>query len=65
VADSFPSAQQKIREYAGTLKRPFTASYNPYTQTIQILDTKEKILRYASNIGNDIQVLVGALGQLQ
>ena len=65
VAESFPSAQQKIRDYAATLKRPFTASYNPYTQRIEVLDTKEKILRYAANVGNDVQVLVAALGQLQ
>lgn len=61
VAESFLDAQIKMREFAATLKRPFSCRYNPYTQTIEILDTKEKVLRYAANIGNDMQNLISAI----
>ncbi len=64
VAESFADAQVKIREFAATLKRPFAVKYNPYTQSIDILDTKEKVLRYASNIGIDLQNLVTSIRYL-
>ncbi|KAG9296936.1 hypothetical protein G9A89_006891 [Geosiphon pyriformis] len=44
VADSFKDAQLKVREYAKTLSRPFSIRYNPYTESIEVLDNKEKIL---------------------
>lgn len=53
------------REFASQLKRPFSVRYNPYTETIEVLDTKEKLVRYASNIRGDMQNLVDALTKLQ
>jgi len=64
VAESFADAQVKVREFAATLKRPFTVRYNPYCQTIEILDSKEKVIRYASGIGNDMQILLNSLKYL-
>jgi phenylalanine-4-hydroxylase len=32
------------RQYAMTIPRPFTVHYNPYTQTIEVLDGKEQIV---------------------
>ena len=37
VAESFQSAQEKMRVFADTLSRPFSLRYNPYTQSIGIL----------------------------
>lgn len=65
VAESFVDAQMKIRDWAArTMQRPFAVRYNPYTQNIEILDTKERILRYAANIGHDMQNLVASLQYL-
>jgi len=43
VADSFRDAKERVRDYAATMKKPFTAVYNPYTQMIELLDKKRKI----------------------
>jgi len=32
------------------IPRPFTVRYNPYTQSIEILDTKDKVLRLADEL---------------
>ena len=33
-----------------TIPRPFTVHYNPYTQNIEVVDSKQQILRCSSNI---------------
>lgn len=64
VADSFKDATAKVREFAAKMDRPFGVRYNPYTETIEVLDTKEKLVRYASNIRGEMQTLVDALSRL-
>ncbi|KAF0366910.1 tyrosine 3-monooxygenase [Gigaspora margarita] len=64
VAESFKDAQQKVRDFSNTLDRPFSVRYNPYTESIEVLDTQEKILRYAQNIKNDMVTLVDGLERL-
>lgn len=61
VADSFVDAQVKVRDFAASLQRPFAVRYNPYTESIELLDTKEKVSRYASGIAADLQNLVASL----
>lgn len=64
VAESFLDAQMKVREFAASLKRPFTVRYNPFTQTIDILDTKEKVLDYATGIAHEMQNLISSIKYL-
>ncbi len=64
VAESFKRATDKVREYAATLTRSFSVRYNPYTETIEVLDCKEKIVRYATSIRGDMQTLVDAISKL-
>ncbi|OZJ05067.1 hypothetical protein BZG36_02107, partial [Bifiguratus adelaidae] len=64
VADSFTSAKDKVREYAASLDRPFSVKYNPFTETIEVLDSKDKIVRYAQTIRDDLRNLTAALEQL-
>ncbi|RHZ90290.1 hypothetical protein Glove_1g18 [Diversispora epigaea] len=64
VADSFKDAQQKVRDFANTLKRPYSVRYNPFTEAIEVLDKKEKIVRHTQNIKNDMLILVDALERL-
>jgi phenylalanine-4-hydroxylase len=64
VADSFRSAQEKVREWAAVnLKRPFTVRYNPYTQAIDILDSVEKIAKVAQDIRTDLDYLIDSLNK--
>ncbi|CAG8610679.1 9215_t:CDS:10 [Funneliformis mosseae] len=65
VAESFKDAQTKVREFAKTLNRPFSVRYNPYTESIEVLDNKEKIIRYTQNIKSDMTTLIDALERLQ
>ncbi|RIA85879.1 Biopterin-dependent aromatic amino acid hydroxylase-domain-containing protein [Glomus cerebriforme] len=64
VAESFKDAQQKVREFAKTLNRPFSVRYNPYTESVEVLDNKEKIIRYTQNIKNDMTILIDALERI-
>lgn len=64
VAESFKNAQEKVKEFANTLKRPFYVRYNAYTQTIEVLDTKEKLFEFASSLQGDMQTLIGAIAKL-
>ena len=52
------------REYSKTLSRPFTVRYEPYTQTISVLDKTDKIVRYAASIKSDMEILIDALTNL-
>ncbi|CAG8517407.1 10319_t:CDS:10 [Ambispora gerdemannii] len=49
VADSFKDAQQKIRDYAKTLTRSFSVRYNPYTETVEVLDDKRTYSEHANH----------------
>jgi len=64
VAESFKDAQLRVREFANTCSRPFSVRYNAYTESIEILDSKEKVLRYAQSIKTDMLTLVDALEKL-
>ncbi|KAI9141522.1 Biopterin-dependent aromatic amino acid hydroxylase-domain-containing protein [Paraphysoderma sedebokerense] len=64
VAESFQSAKEKVREFAASLKRPFSVRYNPYTETIEVLDTKEKLVRYTQSIKSNMETLINALDKL-
>ena len=50
VAESFESAKNKMQALCEKIPRPFTVRYNPYTQSIEILDTKDKVLRLADEL---------------
>ncbi|CAG8643289.1 8696_t:CDS:10 [Paraglomus brasilianum] len=65
VAESFKDAQAKVREFAKTLNRPFSVKYNPYTESIEVLDNKEKIVRFVQNIKSDLTNFVDALEKLK
>ncbi|KAF9438744.1 hypothetical protein BGZ76_005263 [Entomortierella beljakovae] len=65
VAESFKDAQMRVREFANSMERPFSVRYNAYTESIEILDSKDKVLRYAQSIKSDILTLVDALGKMQ
>lgn len=40
VADSFKDAQEKVRDFAATMNRPFSVRYNALTQSVEVLDSK-------------------------
>ncbi|KAL0088621.1 Biopterin-dependent aromatic amino acid hydroxylase-domain-containing protein [Phycomyces blakesleeanus] len=64
VAESFKDAQEKVREFAANMKRPFSVRYNALTQSIEVLDSKEKVVRFARNIRDDMKTLTTVLDSM-
>lgn len=45
------------RKYANTIPRPFGVRYNPYTESVEVLDSKPQIERLMHNLCMDFQTL--------
>ncbi|AWO98231.1 Phenylalanine-4-hydroxylase [Scophthalmus maximus] len=54
VAESFEDAKERVRKFAGTIPRPFTVRYNPYTQSIEVLDNAQQLRNLADSIGSEM-----------
>jgi len=63
VTESFESAKQKMIDFASTIPRPFGVRYDPYTQTIQLLDSKRQIQKLITNINSEIRTLIDAFNK--
>ncbi|KAI8609946.1 Biopterin-dependent aromatic amino acid hydroxylase-domain-containing protein [Chytriomyces sp. MP71] len=61
VAEGFKDMKSRVKSYADSFNRPFQVRYNPLTETIEVLDNKDKLLRYASNIRADLARLSSAM----
>ncbi|KAG0189260.1 hypothetical protein DFQ28_003673 [Apophysomyces sp. BC1034] len=61
VADSFKDAQEKVREFASKMDRPISIRYDALTQAIEVLDTKEKIVRFTRSVRDDLNTLYSVL----
>ena len=48
-------------EYASTISKNFTARYDPYTESIEILDAKREILKNLRVVSREIRTLTDAL----
>ncbi|MEE6480092.1 hypothetical protein FKM82_012454 [Ascaphus truei] len=65
IADSFENAKEKVRKFAATIPRPFSVRYNPYTQSIEVLDNVEQLKNLADCISGEIGILCSALRKLE
>ncbi|KAI5735291.1 hypothetical protein M8J77_016705 [Diaphorina citri] len=62
--DSFEEAKEKMREFAGTIQRPFGVRYNPYTQSVEVLSNSEKIAALVSELRGDLCIVRNALKKI-
>ena len=53
------------RQYAATVKRPYTVRYDPYTQSIQILNNKEVIQDVSRVLKGEINCLHEAMLKIE
>ncbi|GAV09930.1 hypothetical protein RvY_19400 [Ramazzottius varieornatus] len=65
VADSFADAKDKVSQWAATIQRPFSVRYNPYTQSIEVLQRKSHVLTLARDIKSEVATLVDALVKMK
>jgi phenylalanine-4-hydroxylase len=61
VAESFQSAQEKMRAFASTIPRKFGVRYNPYTQSVDVLDNTIQLTRYTTDIKGEMTRLEDAM----
>ncbi|CAH1989065.1 unnamed protein product [Acanthoscelides obtectus] len=64
VAEDFEDAKEKMIKYAATIPKGFSVRYDPYTQSIEVLDSKPQIQRLVNNIHMEVAVLTDALRKL-
>jgi phenylalanine-4-hydroxylase len=49
------------RSFASTIPRKFGVRYNPYTQSVDVLDTPMQLTRYTSHIKGEMTRLEDAM----
>ncbi|KAI8823529.1 Biopterin-dependent aromatic amino acid hydroxylase-domain-containing protein [Fimicolochytrium jonesii] len=65
VAESFKDMKEQVRDYAtDSIDRPFVPRYNALTESIEVLDTKDKTVRHAQNIKGELTRLISAVEKL-
>ncbi len=52
------------REFAKTIKRPFSVYYNPYTQSIDLLKDSGSIENVVQDLRSDLTTVCDALGKM-
>jgi len=63
VTESFEDAKQRMIDFAATIPRPFGVRYDPYTQSIQLLDSKRQIQKLLTNINHEMRTLCDAFNK--
>lgn len=64
VAESFNDAKEKLRSWAERIPRPFSVYYNPYTQTVEIIENKDQLAGIVSDLKSQMDSLHGVLKSL-
>lgn len=65
VAESFEDAKQKLRAFGHKLSRPFSVRYNPYTESVEVINSYGELNRLAHQLKGDMDVLVNAMDKLR
>lgn len=53
-----------FRDFAKTIKRPFSVYYNPYTQSIDLLKDTRSIENVVQDLRSDLTTVCDALGKM-
>ncbi|TSK13452.1 Tryptophan 5-hydroxylase [Bagarius yarrelli] len=64
MSESFEVAKVKMREFAKTIKRPFTVRYNPYTQSVDVLKDTASIKCVVEELRQELDIVGDALNRL-
>ncbi|KAM8972001.1 tyrosine 3-monooxygenase-like [Pelodytes ibericus] len=64
VSESFEDSKAKLRQYAMTMRKPFTLRYDPYTCSVEVLDSLQKFKNVLSQINDDLRNLYSALDRV-
>ncbi|MGH0187904.1 UNVERIFIED_CONTAM: hypothetical protein FKN15_027059 [Acipenser sinensis] len=61
VSESFTDAKEKLRAYAANIKKPFSVRFDPYTNSMEVLDNPQKIKTGLEVLKEELRVLTDAL----
>ncbi|CAH1389284.1 unnamed protein product [Nezara viridula] len=64
VSESFDDAQDKIIKYAKTVPRNFGVRYNPYTQSVEVLDSKPQVQELMQQSSKELLFLSDVLKRI-
>ncbi|TSK19961.1 Tryptophan 5-hydroxylase 1 [Bagarius yarrelli] len=64
MSESFEEAKGRMREFAKTIKRPFTVRYNPYTQSVCVLRDMPSINSVVEELRHELDIVGDALQRL-
>jgi phenylalanine-4-hydroxylase len=65
VANNFEDMKDRLRRFSLTIDRPFSLRYNPYTESIEVLDTRKKLLNLSNSISSSLDNLKVAIKKIQ
>uniref|UniRef100_A0A7I4Y2W5 BH4_AAA_HYDROXYL_2 domain-containing protein n=1 Tax=Haemonchus contortus TaxID=6289 RepID=A0A7I4Y2W5_HAECO len=58
---NFEEAQQKLRLFTSNMKRPFIVRYNPYTESIEVLNNMRSLMLTVNSLRSDMNLLTSSL----
>ncbi|KAE9550278.1 hypothetical protein FO519_006516 [Halicephalobus sp. NKZ332] len=61
---NFEEAQQKLRTFTNSMNRPFVVRYNPYTESVEVLNNKRSLMLAMNSLRSDINLVTSALHQI-
>lgn len=64
VAESFSRVKDQMMAFASTIPRPFTVRYNPHTQRVDVIDSKEQIQSLLCDVACECHRVLEAIRKL-
>jgi len=64
VTESFEDAKRLVTDFAKTMNKPVQVQYNPYTESVEILDNIEQCKNIADGVRNQVEALTAALKRM-
>ncbi|XP_030650340.1 tryptophan 5-hydroxylase 1b [Chanos chanos] len=64
ISESFEEAKVRMREFAKTIKRPFSVRYNAYTQSVTVLKDMPSISTVVEELRHELDIVGDALYRL-
>uniref|UniRef100_A0A8C5EEH3 Tryptophan 5-hydroxylase 2 n=1 Tax=Gouania willdenowi TaxID=441366 RepID=A0A8C5EEH3_GOUWI len=64
VSESFEEAKEKMRDFAKSIRRPFSVYYNPYTQSVDLLKDTRGLEQVVQELRADLTTVCDALGKM-
>ncbi|XP_029453334.1 tyrosine 3-monooxygenase-like [Rhinatrema bivittatum] len=61
VSENFDDAKHQLRQYALKIKKPFSVHYDPFTCSIEVLDSPQKVKNALSQMKDELKSLCCAL----